>query len=223
VDDGKWEQWSALGGIAFAVLTAITAFLPGTPPKTSDSAATMVKFVADHDGAIRWSAYLGALGVVALFWWLGSVWRLMRRTEGGSPRLAVVALSGAVFAAVMATVAGVILAVMPTVGTRTLGSSGTRIFYILSANLGIASVFGVAVFVGAFSALIIRSGVLPSLLGWVGALIALVALVGGAAVATTRDAIFIVAFGGFLAFLVWVLAVSILMLRGPQGSAASAT
>ncbi|MEX1008282.1 MAG: hypothetical protein WD271_10620 [Acidimicrobiia bacterium] len=222
MDDSKWERWGALGGILFAVLVAITFFLPGSPPKTSDSATKIAKFIADKDDALRWSGYIGAVAVIPLYWWLGSVWRLMRRSEGGSPRLAVAALSGAVFASVLATIGGVTLAVLPIVGVRTLGTGGARTFYLLSTNLAISTEFGLAVFLGAFSALIIRSRVLPPVLGWLGALIALVAVVGGAAVATTRDAIFVVAFVAFLAFLVWVLVVSILMLRGPQESAASA-
>ena len=34
MDDRNWERWGALGGILFVVLVAITAILPGYPPKT---------------------------------------------------------------------------------------------------------------------------------------------------------------------------------------------
>ncbi len=214
MDDSKWERWGALGGILFVVLVAVSAFLPGSPPKPSDSAAKIFKFVADNGDELRWAAYIGGLAVVPLFWWMGSVWRLMRRGEGGSPRLAVVAFGGAVFASVMATIAGILLAVMPIVGVATLGKEPTRLFYILSSNLGFATEFGVAVFVGAFSLVIVRSRVLPPVIGWLGVLVALVSIIGSAAVATTKDAIFSFAFVGFIAFLLWVLVVSILMLRG---------
>ena len=73
-------------GILFVVLVAVSAFLPGSPPKTSDSAAKIFKFVGDNGDELRWAAYIGGLAVIPLFWWLGSVWRLMRRGEGGSPR-----------------------------------------------------------------------------------------------------------------------------------------
>jgi hypothetical protein len=222
VDDSKWERWGALGGILFVVLVAVSAFLPGSPPKPSDSTAKIVKFVADNGGALRWAAFIGALAVVPLFWWLGSVWRVMRRGEGGTPRLAVGALGGAIFAAVMATLAGILLAVLPIVGVRIIPHQEIRFFFILSSNIGFATEFGVAVFVGAFSLVIMRSRVLPPMLGWLGALLALITLVGGATVATTRDAIFDVAFVGFLGFLIWVLAVSILMLRGAGSERAPA-
>jgi hypothetical protein len=215
VDDSKWERWGALGGILFVVLVAVSAILPGSPPKTSDSADKIAKFITDNDDSIRWAAYLGGLAVIALFWWLGSVWRLMRRGEGGSPMLTVTALGGAVFASTMATIGAVTLAVIPVIGTHTFDHPQIRIFYILSSNLAVATEFGAAVFVGAFSLLIIRRRVLPPIMGWLGLIVAALGIVGGPVVASTRDAFFYLAFAGFVSFLVWTLVVSILMLLRP--------
>jgi len=212
MDDSKWERWGALGGILFVVMVLVSVLLPGSPPNTSDSAAKIVKFFADNGDEIRWGGYIGLLATIPLFWWLSSVWRLMRRGEGGSPRLTVIALAGAVFAAVTAAVAAVILAVVPIVGVKTVGPSAARFFYILSANLGATPLIGVAALIGAFSALIIRSRLLPVIVGWFGAIVALIALVGAAAVATTDDAVFTISFVGFGLASLWVLVVSILML-----------
>ena len=197
---------------------AITAFLPGNPPKTSDSSSKIANFIIDKGKELRWSAFIGGLAVLGLFWWLGSVYRFLRRAEGGSPRLAVVAVAGAVFASTLATIAGIMLGALPIAGVNNLGANGSRIFYIISTNLGIGTVFGVAVFLGAFSAVIIRSRVLPVWLGWAGVIIAVVAVVGGGAVASTRDATFYGAFAGFLGFLLWTLVTSILMLRGTDAT-----
>jgi hypothetical protein len=219
MDDRNWERWGALGGILFVVLVAITAILPGYPPKTGDSARKIADFIGDNGNKIRWAATTGGLAVIALFWWLGSVWRLMRRGEGGSPRLTVTALAGAVFAAVMATIGAVSLAVIPVIGTHTFGNSQIRYFYILSSNLAVATMFGAAVFVGAFSLLIIRRQVLPPVIGWLGLIVAVLGIVGGPVVSSTRDAFFYLAFAGFVAFLVWVVIVSILMfVRGGDAS-----
>src|SRR4029079_6455408 len=150
VDDRNWERWGALGGILFVVLVAITAALTGYPPKTGDSAAKIADFIGDNGNKIRWAATTGGLANIALFWWLGSVWRLMRRGEGGSPRLAVTALGGAVFAAVTAAIAAVILSVIPLVGLDSVGASAARFFYVLSANLGASPLIGIAALIGAF-------------------------------------------------------------------------
>jgi hypothetical protein len=218
MDDRNWERWGALGGILFVVLVAITAILPGSPPKTGDSARKIADFINDNGDEIRWAATTGGLAVIALFWWLGSVWRLMRQGEGGSPRLTVTALAGAVFAAVMATIGAVSLAVIPVIGTHAFERSQIRYFYILSTNIAVATMFGAAVFVGAFSLLIVRRHVLPPIIGWLGLIVALLGIVGGPVVSSTRDAFFYVAFAGFVSFLVWVVIVSILMFVSGHGA-----
>ena len=71
MDDSKWERWSALGGVLFVVLILVAGFLPGSPPKTSDSAGKIANFITDKNDEVRWAAYIGALGSVALFFlWL---------------------------------------------------------------------------------------------------------------------------------------------------------
>ncbi len=205
------EQWGALGGIFFAVLSAVGAILPGSPPKTTDSATKILEFFTDHPSAIKWSAYISLLGVIGLFWWLGSVWRLMRRGEGGTPLLTVAAFGGAILASALASVGAIVLAFVPIAGTRRLGSEGTRFFYILSSNVAVGAEIGIVVFLTFFSIVIVRSRILPVVMGWLGLVIALIAVVGVAIVSTTSDGIFYTAFTGFGAFLLWVIVVSILM------------
>jgi hypothetical protein len=214
MDDSRWERWSALGGILFVVLILASAFVPGSPPKASDSAAKIAKFVTDKHDEIRWAAYLSGLAAVALLWFSGAVWRFLRRAEGGSPRLTVVSVLGAGFALVMGTIGAVVLGVLGIVGVAgSGGAAGARVLYLLSFNITGTIPFGVAVFVGAFSLVVIRSRVLPVALGWIGVLLAVVFVVGGGVVASTRDIFFNLQFGGFLVFSLWLIVVSFLMFR----------
>src|ERR1700750_551593 len=89
VDDRRSDRSLALAGIVFVVLMLIAAFLPGSPPKPNDSAAKIVKFVTDKNDQLRWSGFVGVLASIVLLGWLGAVWRLLRRAEGGVVRLAV--------------------------------------------------------------------------------------------------------------------------------------
>ena len=148
MDDSKWERWGTLGGILFAVCVAITVILPGEPPGISDPAGDVVKFIVDKSDELRWSAYLSGVATIFLFWWLGSLWRLMRRLEGGSPRLAVAALAGGVFASLFGAIGSIILGALPIIGVKTIGAGGTRAFYVVATCLGFAALFGIAVLVG---------------------------------------------------------------------------
>jgi len=219
VDDAKWERAGNVGGILFVVLVVVTIVLGGSPPKTSDSGVKIAKYFADHRDDIRWAGFIGALATIPLFVWLGSVWRLVRRAEGGVPRLAVVALAGIVFGAVMAGAAGLVanaMALRGVVGTG--GVSGTKFFFTLSWMFNAGSAVGVAIFIGAFSVALIRSGILPKVLGWFGALVALVLVVGSASMASENDTLMVLVFVGLTGALIFVLAASVLMLRGAGGS-----
>jgi hypothetical protein len=220
MDDRTWERWSALGGIAFVVLVALTAFLPGEPPKVTDSAAKIATFFADKESELRWSAFIGGLAFLAVFWWAGAVWRLMRRGEGGVPRLAILAVGGLVFANAMAGLAGLINS---AVAMRTVagvgGAQSAKTFYVIGWVIGGAVAFGVAAFLFGFSAVIIRSGVLPRALGWFGAVLGVVALASGATVASTRDVFFALSLIMLVGFLLWILIASVLMLRSAPASA----
>ena len=94
------------------------------------------------------------------------------------------------------------------------GASGTKFFFTLSWVFNAASAIGIAVFIGAFSIAIIRTGILARLLGWFGELVALVLLVGSASMASDDEALMTVVFVGLTGALIFVLAASILMFRG---------
>jgi hypothetical protein len=53
MDESKWERYAALGGIWFVVLSVISAFLPGTPPKTDDSLVKIANYFATARVASR--------------------------------------------------------------------------------------------------------------------------------------------------------------------------
>ena len=103
----------------------------------------------------------------------------MRRAEGGAPRLAVGAALGAGFAAALFTVAGVIMSTVALVGVPNIGTRATQFFYLLFNGLGSAGTIALALFVGAFSTVIIETGVLPRVMGWLGALLALDLIAAG--------------------------------------------
>ena len=216
MDDRRSDRSLALAGVVFVVLMLIAGLLPGSPPKPNDSAAKIVKFVTDKNDQLRWAGFVGVLASIVLLGWLGAVWRLLRRAEGGVVRLAVGAALGAAMAAALFNAAGVLMSTVAIVGAPSIGPSGTRFFYLLFGGLGAAGGIGLALFVGATSTVIIQTGVLPRALGWFGALIAVVLLVGGGTIASTRDVFFVCGFVGFIGFALWTLIASVLMYRLPS-------
>src|SRR5262249_24610327 len=161
---------------------------------TSDSTRDMVNFVRDNGDQIRVAGYLGALATVPFFWFLASLWRRLRRAEGGAPRLTVMAALGGAFGGVFGALSGILLALLLLVGVSTLGPGGVRAFYILATCVGFTTLFGIAITILASSVVFLRSRDMPVVFGWFGILVAVVALVGGGASVTTKDAIFTIGF-----------------------------
>jgi len=215
MDDTTWERYGALGGILFIIVTLVGAFLPGSPPMTSDSVREMAKFVVDKGDEIRIAGYLGAVAVIPFFWFLGSLWRLLRRGEGGSPFLAVMAALGGAFASVVGALGGIVLAVLPL--TRSSLTAGSlRTLYILATDIAFTALFGIATLTLSASVVFIRSHVMPAWLGYLGILTGIVALIGAGATVSTNDTLFTFGFIGFLLATLWLLILSIFMLRGSQ-------
>jgi hypothetical protein len=219
MDDARWEKYAALGGVAFVVLSVVGTFIAGAPPAADDSAADIVEWFTDNPGAIQTAQFLNGLGLVALIWWTGSLFRRMLRAEGGRPRLSVVAIVGLVFAGVFAMISG---AVMSATALRIdeIGDSA-RVFYALSMVMLATSAFGLVTALAAISALSMRTKMLPQWLTYLGLLAALLFLIGSISSATDEPAVIFFGFAGFFIWSIWILGVSYEMWKRPTTAPAS--
>src|SRR6185369_13465006 len=95
-------------GVVFVVTSVASTFLPGAPPASDASAAKVAAYFQDHTGAIKAQQLVGAVGIVALLWWAGALWRFLSRAEGGQPRLTVVAALSLVAGLALAMLNGVL-------------------------------------------------------------------------------------------------------------------
>ena len=215
MEDAKWERYAALGGVAFVVLAVVGTFIAGSPPAADDSAAEITEWFVDNPGAIQTSQFLNGLGLVALIWWAGSLFRKMNRAEAGRPRLSVVAIAGFVFAGVCAMVSG---AVMSATALRIDELGDAQVFYTLSMVLLATSAFGLVAALGAISALSMRTKMLPQWLTYLGLLVALLFLIGSISSATDEAAFGFFGFAGFLVWCIWILGVSFEMWKKPTSA-----
>jgi hypothetical protein len=207
MDEKQWERWGALGGVAFVVLVVIAAVIGGSPPKPTDSALKIVKYFRDNQDALKIGSYLNGIGLIVFLWFLATLYGRLRRAEGGSGRVSGIALTGAVVALTTATVANGITAYGALHPLSSVGS-----FQISTVLFGYAG-FAIAVFVAGTSIVVMRTSLLPQWLGWIGAVVALLWLVGAAAVSTENDTINGIGFVVFLIWAIWLLVLSVLLFR----------
>jgi hypothetical protein len=76
--------------------------------------------------------------------------------------------------------------------------------------------FGAATLVLASSVVVLRSQVFPAWVAWLGLVSGAVWVASGLVLVSTRDAVFFLGLIAFILWAVWVIAVSVLMLRAPD-------
>jgi hypothetical protein len=218
MDEARWARYAALGGIWFVVLNVIGAFLPGAPPKTTDSALKIATYFHDHHRSIEIGTLLLGLGLIGLFWWFGSLWRTMVDAEGGSARMASVALIGLGVAASMALMSGVINSTV-AIQLGALSAANVKFFYIMTLVALAAAGFGIVTHVAAVTSLSYRVRLFPlwtNVIGWLAALMFLVSTIG---VVTDRNWVGVLGLVSFLVWCLWIVVVSVnLWQRSPQGT-----
>jgi hypothetical protein len=221
MEDAKWAKYAAIGGPWFVVLSLVGGFLAGSPVMPDDSADKVTKFFVDNDSAIKFGVFLGALGVIGIIWWFGSLWRRMVAAENGRPRISIVALAGLIFGGVFASMNGVLISTV-AIRIKEDGASAAPFFNTMSfVCIGMAGV-GITVFLAAVTSLSYRTKMFAAWMNYLGWLAALCGLISTYMVATDSGGVAIFGLISFFAFCVWILAVSWVLWSEPATAGATA-
>ncbi len=211
------ERYAPATGLVFVVVVIVATIVQGSPPTLTDNAQEFADYFDDNDTRIRVAQFINAVAVIPFLWWLGGLWATLRRAEGGAPRLTVAAGLGSVVAVTCVLIGS---AVMSTAALSPLDGGGLKLFATLSVTMYAAGALGVATLVLASSVVILRSGVFPVWIGWLGLVNGVVWIAAGLSLVSTRDAVGFIGFLSFLIWLVWIIAISVVMLRNPEPAAA---
>ena len=207
-----FRKVAGLAGIGFVVLLVLSFLMYGSPPSTTAKADEIAKYVADTDSFLL-GGLMGALGAALMIPWLAGFvipFAESDRTRGEAFAL-VIAGTGIVSCASI----GIALSVLATLGLRIeeLDGPAVRVLWDTS-NVGYAfSILLLAPGAGATAIAVLKHGLMPRWFGYLSGLVALLALSALPGFVATGDAAMILLLG-FVGLLVWVLASSILMVRG---------
>ena len=220
--NGNGRQAGAVTGIAAVALLIVGFVLPGTPPKASDSAVKITNFFVDERGSILAGMLLICVGMAFFVWWLGVLRGHLRRS-GDDGSLAEAAFGGGLVGAAM-TLAGAALFAATVFKVAKLGNLAlNRALFDMTGDLFVIAGVGFAVLVGAASASGARTGALPGWATTAGFVIAVLQLVSCLALVASSGFFAAGEAFGFIAFLTavaWVVAVSVVMMRGAGRAAA---
>lgn len=214
MEDKQMERYGALAGIVFVVLNLVGMFFAPSPPAPSDSDVDITKWFVDNDSGIKTATFLGAISIVFMLWFLGTLWRHMSKAEGGAVRASVTSAAGLVGAGALWMVASGVQSTIAMMITPD-ATTGAKGFYTLSSvMMGAAGAFLATHLLGA-NLLALRTKWLPSWLAGIGLLAAAGQLVGSAGTMTDDDWPMYAGMIGFLAWCIWIIAAGVQMYRKP--------
>jgi hypothetical protein len=213
MSDSRWERWGPLGGIVFVVLFVVGLALNNIP-SADDSAAKIANFYNDSGDRAQLiiSSYVLWLGGLFFLWFVASLRARLLAVEGAPGRLSSIVFGGGILFVAMLMVAAACFASIAgdiTFGDENfVGLDGARFIPELGYPiLFIAGMFAAIAMIDAVSVLIIRTGVFPRWIGWFGFFAAIALLFAGF-------------FLPMIFLLLWVVFVSVAMLRPPRAAAA---
>ena len=205
------ERIAALSGVVFVVLIMVHAILQGSPPTLQDPPDEVVQYLAGKEGEFKLGAYLQGLAMIAYLWFLGSLWRVLRDSEGGPGRLSVVAVGAT---AILVSLVGVHIAILTGLAVRAedgLDAGVVSSLYVIAFMLLALSGFAAAALTGAVGGLVLRNESLPRWLGVLSFVSAVLWLLAGVGATTESEAWAGVGFVAFVVWLAWTAATSVVV------------
>jgi hypothetical protein len=206
---------AALAGIGYVVLAVVLGVLEGSPPAPSASEAEVTAYIAGNRAGSGVGLWLFGLAAVALLWWFGELWARMATAENGMPRLAIVSATGLVLGGTMSFASAVLLATLALVDQPESVVTLNAIAALFVTTAG----FGLGAHLIATSVLAARSKMFGNWLVGLGFASAVGFLAAGVLGAVLDDEVpNLVSLTGFGLWLVWIVGVSVRMLRDDEPS-----
>jgi hypothetical protein len=210
------DFWTPAAGILAALTFVFGLAAAANSPDSDDSDAQILSWYADHGHRIGViiGAFILAFCGLFLLWFASGLRQRLRLAEGPEGRLANVALGGGVLLVALLWVGAAALAAVPAGqsigGTPLTNADVARFFPSLGfGSILIFAMFGAIALIDATSVVIMRTGVLPRWLAWLGFVCGVVLLFG---------AVFL----PVIALPVWLIASSIVLFRQPEGTTSTA-
>jgi hypothetical protein len=202
------NRLAPLSGVVFLPLIVGAFLLLGETPDTDAPTREVFEYWDDNGDATQFAALLEVLAAATIAWFGGCLRVALRSSEPDPGRLSAVAFGGSLIAATGILIfAGVDFMLGETVGD--VPPEITQTFSIMDENFFFPVAGGFIIMLLASGLATLRTGVLPTWLGWVSILMAVVMLTPAG-------------FAGFLATLLWIPLVGVILyLREGSGAPAA--
>ncbi len=208
----RLDRIGPIGGLAFVVLNLVTIALAGAPPDADASQEDIAEWLADYDTGIQVSSWLAGVSAIALLCWFGALWRKTSAAEKGTPAFSIIALSGLLLSGAFFLTSAAVDSAMAL--RHQDGANLTLLYSLVGVLMSMSSLF-VAVLVGAISALVMKTKMLPAWVAYLGFLVVVVELASSGGVANDNQVYMVAGIASYLLWSIWILVISWDMWRNP--------
>ena len=168
--DSDWERVAAGAAIVSVITSAGGTFLVGAPPAADATMSKIRAYYAGHHTALLWQMILLGFGAVAVIAFAGGLRSYLRRHEGESGHLSGTAFGGGLTIGILVLVGlfleiGLVYRAAPTVDDALM-----RVMFDALTTGAVFFGFPIALFVGAATIVIGRTGMMPKPIVYLGVL-----------------------------------------------------
>lgn len=210
--DAQWQRLSALTGILFAILMVVAFAVQGILPQADAPADEVVRYFSTfHDDVMGGVVMRVAAGIFFL-WFIGTLRSILAAAEGGTARLANVAFGAGILMLAAGMGAMASLASIAYNAERGLDPNFASSMMAMTHIFFVGGAMGMAWLLFATAFVVIRTRVFSRWVASTGAVIGIIAIVLGIVAPAGTSGV-----SAYPLFIVWVVAVSILMMREDPG------
>lgn len=207
---GTAARLGGIGGILFVVLFSRSYLTPPDAPVPTSRPEDVVGYFTDRqDGILLFNGLLLIFAAFFFLWFVGMLHGVLRSAEGEGGGFSSVALAGGLVFITLALAGAAVEIVYPATLARFENFAPDAqlgfLSLVLSGWMYRFALVGMSVLIAATSVVVLQTGVMPRWMALAGFVAALFALLR-----------FLIPLGGILGLL-WVLAVSVLLLAGLAG------
>ena len=215
----RWERLGAAVGIVFVALQLAAGGVLGGAPALDAGPAEIQSYLVDDGGNVLLAATLGSFSAFFFVWFLGAVRTFLQQAEGAPGTLGTIAYGAGLVTITLATTASLPAVALAWNDTAAVADPGLlRAVWNLNTFALVPIGGSAAAFSLAFAIVILRTRVMPTWIAWTGVLAAIVGVIATLFfVADDADSLLGTPanLGGFLLGMVFILLVSVFMLRSP--------
>lgn len=211
---GPWRM-SGMSGILFVLLSFVASGMNVEPPPYNRDAASFAPWLNANGDWFRLGHFVAALAFLLFYFpFFAGLCERLRQAEGHPAIWSRVAWAGAIMSPAAGATSGSFIMALSLVGGRV---SPDVMVFAAAANFYAFVVSGAVsgvVTIGA-AIVILRTGVFPRWLGWIGATAGLAAILGCAALVENDPGGVFATIGelGWLAYFLWIVFVSVALIR----------